>query len=147
MAQFPRSAILRVAGSISLLVGAYLPWLRTNPSIDGPVPQVLIMGMESGIRGFDYLLLVIVGVVLLPSFLTQRKRLQAVSTLGGGVSSLLVCGHYVFGFDSLVGFNATFVPSVGWYLALLGGVLLTVNGALGVPTIIRGRRDTSTVQS
>jgi hypothetical protein len=61
--------------------------------------------------------------------------LQSVVTLLTGVGTVLFCGFYLSG--SLTGLTATFVPALGWYLTVLGGVSLTVAGVLQSASIIQ----------
>ncbi|MDL0120491.1 hypothetical protein PNQ29_12250 [Halobacterium salinarum] len=132
-----RDRILVGAGVIAVSVGAYLPWLKINPTLplDAEIPTILVTGMKAGFESFDFALLGLVGLVLL-SRVGSRKRLQTAITLLTGVGIALFCASYLSG-SSLAGFDSTFVPALGWYLTVLGGVLLTVVGGLQSASIIQ----------
>ena len=132
------------AGLIAISIGAYLPWLKTNPSLpsDAQVPQILLPGMNAGLEGLDFALLGLVGLALVLRGASSRKRLQTVFTLLAGVGPVVLCALCLSG-SSLAGFTATFVPALGWYLTVLGGVLLTIAGGLQLPSIFQRSEKTA----
>ncbi|WP_162989898.1 hypothetical protein [Natronorubrum halophilum] len=132
-----RDRILVGGGIMTVSVGTYLPWLKTNPNLppDAEIPTVLLPGMNTGFEAFDFALLGLVGLVLL-SRVSSRKRLQSIVTLLTGVGTVLFCVFYLSG-SSLTGFNTTFVPGLGWYLTVFGGVLLFVAGGRQLPSVIQ----------
>jgi len=139
-----RDRILIGAGVIAVSAGAYPPWLKTNPKLtpDAEIPAIYILGMNAGFEAFDFALLGFVALVLVFR-VSSRKGLQSVVTLLTGVGTVLFCGLYLSG--SLTGFTATFVPALGWYLTVLGGVLLTVVGGFQSAWIIKRSEATSTL--
>ena len=133
-----RDRILLASAVIAVIVGAYLPWLRTNPNLppDAGIPSIYISGMGAGFAGFDVVLLSLVGLILVLRATGTRKLFQTVLTLLTGIGTVGFCVLYLTE-SSLTGFSATFVPALGWFLALLGGVLLVVAGGRHLPSIIR----------
>ncbi|WP_434530103.1 hypothetical protein ACODNH_02305 (plasmid) [Haloarcula sp. NS06] len=142
-AQSLRDRILVGGGVTTISVGAYLPWLKINPDLspDAEIPTILIPGMNAGFEAFDFALLGLVGLVLL-SRAGSRKRLQTAITLLTGVGVVLFCASYISD-ASLVGFDSTFVPALGWYLTVLGGVLLSVAGGRDLSSMIQRRERTA----
>ena len=132
------------AGVIAISIGAYLPWLKTNPSLppDAQVPQILFLGMNAGLEGLDFVLLGSVGLALVLHGISSRKQLQTVFTLLAGVGAIVLCALYLSG-SSLAGFTAIFVPALGWYLTVLGGVLLIIAGGLQLPSIFQRSEKTA----
>ena len=132
------------AGVITISIGAYLPWLKTNPSLpsDAQVPQILLPGMNTGLEGLDFALLGLVGLSLVLRGISLRKRLQTVFTLLAGVGPVALCALCLSG-SSLAGFTATFVPMLGWYLTVLGGVLLIIAGGFQLPSIFQRSEKTA----
>lgn len=133
-----RKKILLIGGTISIAVGAYLPWLRTNPNLppDAEIPTIYFTGMGAGFEGFDFALLGAVGLVLLVRAVSTRTMARTATTLAVGLGTI-VFPEYYLSRSTLIGFSATFVPALGWYLTVLGGVLFTVAGGLKLPSIIR----------
>lgn len=118
---------------MTVSVGTYLPWSKTDPNLppDAEIPMILFPGMNTGFDAFDFVLLGSLGLVLL-SRVGSRKRLQSVTTLLSGVGIVLFCAFYLSS-SSLTGFNAVFVPALGWYLTVLGGILFSVAGGRQLP--------------
>ncbi|MDG5777424.1 hypothetical protein VB773_21765 [Haloarculaceae archaeon H-GB2-1] len=141
-----RDKILMGAGVIAVSAGVYFPWLKTNPNLpsDADIPAIYYFGMNAGLEAFDYTLLSLVGLILVLHAVSSRKLLQSGFTLLTGVGTVVSCALYLAG-PSLTGFTATFVPSLGWYLTVLGGVLLTVAGTLQLPAIIRRSETAATL--
>ena len=138
-----RGRILIGGGILTVSVGTYLPWLKINPNLppDAEIPTLLLPGMNAGFEAFDFALLGLVGFVLL-SRVSSRKRLQSIVTLLTGVGTVLYCAFYLSG-SSLTGFTAIFVPALGWYLTVLGGILLSVTGRRQLPPMVQGPEITS----
>lgn len=125
-----RDVGLTLGGVVALTIGAFFPLFRVNPSrpADVPVPLGYVLEQSTGFQGVDFALLIpagIVGVMLI----AERFRLYrtGLSVLTG----LLAVGfatHYLldasFGFDAAV----TFVPALGWYGLVIGGILLSIAG-------------------
>lgn len=62
--------------------------------------------------------------------------IPTVVTLVVGVGTAAFPMYYLSS-STLIGFSATFVPALGWYLTILGGVLFSVVGGLQLPSVIR----------
>lgn len=120
-------------GSFVVALGCYLPWLSVNPRLppEGPIPTILLPGMESGISGVDYVLLALAGLVLLAHLNQTREPRRSGLTLVTGVFTVLACAGYLF-ISPSVGFISTFVPAIGWYVTLVGASILSVVGGVGV---------------
>lgn len=140
-----RDRILVGGGVTTISGGAYLPWLKINPGLppDAEIPTILISGMNTGFEGFDFALLGLIGLVLL-SRGNSRKGIQTAITLLTGVGTVLFCASYLSS-SSLVGFNSTFVPALGWYLAVLGGILLSVAAGRSLSSMIQMSEKTTTL--
>lgn len=126
-------SILAALGSLALAAGAYLPWLAVDPRLppDEEVPSVAYAGLEAGIAGVDYVLLALAGVVLLAHLTPTREPPRSMVTLLTGVFAVFApVGYLLVGSD--VGFVATFVPALGWYVTFAAGVLLSVVGGIGI---------------
>ena len=104
-----------------------------------PLPSIYIHGMDAGIEGLDFALLGLVIAVLALRRINSRDPLQPIFSLLAGVVVVLFCAHYLSDY-SFTGFDGTFVPDIGWYLTVLGGVLLSAAGGL---TLVRGLRSHS----
>lgn len=137
--------ILACVGMIAVSIGVYLPWLKTNPNLppDAEIPAIYYAGMNAGFEGFDVALFGAVGLVLILRVTSLKKRVRSVFTFLTGVGTVVFCAFYLSG-PSLTGFTATFVPALGWYLTVLGGVFLTVAGGRQVPSILRRSKPTAT---
>lgn len=129
------STLLMVAGVSGIAVGVYLPWVQTNQNLPqtAQVPTILLDGMIPGIDGIDFILLGAAGLVPVLYLANVGEKPRSALTLLSGVGTTLLCLYHLFtssisGFDATIGFNATFVPAEGWYLTVLGGLLLTVAG-------------------
>lgn len=124
-----------VAGVSGIAVGVYLPWVQTNQNLSptAQVPTILLDGMIPGVAGVDIILLGAAGLLPILHLANVGEKSRLVLTLLSGVGTVLWCLYHLFtssipGFDATIGFNATFVPAEGWYLTVLGGLLLTVAG-------------------
>ena len=132
-----RNNLLMVGGGVAVAVGTYLPWIQPNPNLasGAEIPMISYYGMNAGFEGFDFALL---GAVALLTFLSGvgfQPSVSTVMTLVVGIGITVFSGYYMSGYG-LVGFSATFVPALGWYLTLLGGVLLSVAGGVQVISVI-----------
>lgn len=126
--------VLTLSGVVALIAGTYLPLFRTNPLYDGDVPDGFVTELSTGIGGgFDVLLVGLAAVVLGLVALGRWRRLRAVVSAITGLIAvglparyLLVAssGDFTWYFDA----SAPFVPALGWYGLVVGGVLLFVAG-------------------
>lgn len=133
-----RRLILLMGGAVSIVVGAYLPWLRTNPNLpsDAKIPTIYYTGMGAGFEGFDFALLGAAGLVLLVRARSTRPMVRTVTTLSVGLGAIVFPAYYLSR-SAMIGFSASFVPALGWYLTVLGGVLFMAAGGLELPSIVR----------
>ena len=119
-------------GAAAVAVGAGLPWRTVRPGYDGPVPAVHLSGMDAGLAGLDWVVLLgavaaLAGVAPASVPGLDGVRGAVATTLAGG----LVVALAVVSLVSTAGnFLGVFVPDVGFYLTALGGVHLSVGGAL-----------------
>ena len=100
--------------------------------------------MNAGFEGSDFALLGLVGLILVLRGISSHKRLQTAFTLLAGVGAVVFCALYLPS-SSLTGFAATFVPALGWYFTVLGGVSLTIAGGFQLPSIFLGTEKTATL--
>ena len=130
--------VLFVGGVVSIAVGTYLPWLRINPDLppDAEIPTVYYTGMDAGFERFDFVLLGAAGLALFVRVGSARTMTQTATTLAVGLGAIVLPAYYLSQ-STLIAFSGTFVPALGWYLTVLGGVLITVTGGLELPTIVR----------
>ncbi len=117
-------------GLTMVVIGTLLPWVRVNPDRSGePIPDILLPHMHTGFEwGSGFVLLPLV-VLLALAFLWSRPIQRYLLVLGGGLWVVAVPFQYIREL-SLVGFQSTFVPWVGWYLTVTGGVLIALVGGV-----------------
>ncbi|WP_435101466.1 hypothetical protein [Halarchaeum sp. P4] len=134
-----RDRLLTAGGALAIPVGTSLPWVRLNPTLppDAEIPTLRLAGASPGIEAFDVALLGLVALVLLVGAGT-RPRLRFVVTVAAGVGTVSLCAFFL-STSSLVGFTATFVPALGWYLTVLGGALFAVTGGRHLLSMLRSR--------
>ena len=130
--------VLLVGGTVSIAVGTYLPWLRIHPDLpsDAEIPTIYYTGMEAGFERFDFVLLGAVGLTLFVRVGSARTMARTATTLAVGLGAIVLPAYYLSQ-STLIAFSGTFVPALGWYLTVLGGVLITVTGGLELPTTVR----------
>lgn len=102
----------------------------------GRLPTIYYTGMSAGFEGFDFALVGAVGLVILLRAVGFRTPIPTVVTFVVEVGTAAFPMYYLSS-STLIGVSATFVPALGWYLALLGGVLFSVAGGLQLPSVIR----------
>ena len=133
-----RDKILVGGGIVAVVIGTYLPWLKTNSNLppDAEIPTIYYSGMNAGFEAFDFALLGAAGLVLLLHGVSSRTQVQPVVTLLAGVGIVVFPPYYLSG-STLLGFSATFVPALGWYLTVLGGLIFSIAGGLRLPSLVR----------
>lgn len=115
-------SVITLVASTLVATGSTLPWLRADPAHDGPVISIWLPGMDAGLDLW--------GLVLVPAVLAlgvlhgfSSRQISDLATLAvGGLSVGLVALYW----QSVVGGH--FVPDVGWYVALVGSLLLLTVG-------------------
>lgn len=125
--------LLAVLGALFVALGAYLPWLTVNPTLppDAEIPAVYYSGMDAGFTGVDYLLVPLATITLAVQAAGYREPVRSATTIVTSVVAVLACVGYLFR-SSTIGFGATFVPDLGWYLTFGGGVVLSAVGGVGM---------------
>jgi hypothetical protein len=99
-----------------------LPWLRVDPAHDGPVVLVHLPGMASGLELWGLLFVpAVLGLGVLHGF--GERLVSDLATLVVGGATLCLLGLYW-----QAQFQGYYVPDVGWYVALVGGLLLATVG-------------------
>ncbi|WP_255167073.1 hypothetical protein [Natrononativus amylolyticus] len=131
MKGFDRDAdtALTLLALVIVTAGAYLPWIRPR-SEAGAVPDILLPEMNAGISGYS-LLLVVAMLAVLSLLVVGRDRRRSLATALAGTFVFTVGLYYVLA-TPLIGFDATFVPTTGWYLTVAGGLLLAAVGLAGL---------------
>lgn len=129
-----RDVGLTLAGVVASMVGAFFPLFQPNPRYMGDVPDGFVMELSSGIRGgFDGVLLALAGGIVVLLAFGQGHRLRAVASVVAGLLAVGVPARHLLTptassltlpFDA----SAPFVPALGWYAMVVGGLLLVVAG-------------------
>lgn len=123
--------LLLLGGAIGVAIGCYLPWVRQNPALapDAEVPSVYLAGMDPGFSAVEIALLALVVATLVwQRFGTNYARSSMAAAWAGG-ATLVFCANFLSS-DGLIGFRATFVPDVGWFVTVIAGVLLVSAGGV-----------------
>lgn len=116
-----QSALTLLASAL-VATGSMLPWLRVDPASEGSAVLVSLPGMVSGLELW--------GLVLVPTVLflgalhgfSSRSAADLATLVVGGLSLLAVALYW----QAHVG--GPYVPAVGWFLALVGSLLLVAVG-------------------
>lgn len=112
-------------------VGASLPWVRPNPSLAGQgdaVPDILLPQMNAGLEPYGFVILAVAAVAVACAYAALRvDRRAAVGTAVAGGAVAVVPIRYLLS-RSLVGIDGTFVPTLGWYATVFGGLALALVG-------------------
>lgn len=119
-----------LGGIVALAVGTFFPLFRVNPSrpADAPVPLGYVLEQSTGIEGIDLALLIPAGVIA-ALFITERFQLhRAALSVLTGLLAMGVSTHYVFTSSFGFGTTVTFVPALGWYGLVVGGIVLAIAG-------------------
>lgn len=126
---YAQSIIVGLALTI-VVVGTWLPWVRVNPDRTGePIPDILLPHMHTGFEWGSGLVLIPLVILLALAFLWSRPIQRYLLLLSGGLWAVTIPLQYIREL-SLVGFQSTFVPSIGWYLTVAGGVLIALVGGV-----------------
>jgi len=112
----------------AITMGAYLPWVRPNPGLD-QIPSIGFPGQNAGIGIFSLLLLLGVVLVLLVLFRGDDSRFQSLTEIVVGIGAIALLLYYLYS-NSFVGFDAEFVPTYGWYVMLIGAIVLICVGSV-----------------
>mgnify|MGYP000569076088 CR=1 FL=1 len=122
----PRAAALRVLAAAGPMLGTYFPTIDANPARDR-IPMVLLYQDQTGVTSYFEWAILATGLGVIAFSLRSDNRIGrgALSVVAGGLASF-TC--YLTLRNSVVGFNAAYIPTWAWYLSLLGGVLLLALG-------------------
>lgn len=120
-------------GTATVVVGGYVPSLRTNPDLPpgSEVPDILIPGMNAGLDVYDLPILLAVVVVLAAHLRDRSATVRGTLAVLTGFLAILIATKGTLD-GSLAGFGETFVPATGWYLTTAGGGLLVVAGGVAL---------------
>lgn len=124
---------LSIGALLALAIGISLRWVRVNPALppDAAIPSIYLPGMAPGFDGFDFFILVPGALLLVLIVSDSWRRVRRLLGVIVGLVALLVAGLIADGLlvgDGWVSFGGTFVPALGWYVTVLGGVVLLVSG-------------------
>lgn len=130
----PHGGVRDLAGTLAgaglLVVGAYLPWLRTNPGYEATGLEFVPALMTSGVEFLHFVLLFPAGVAVAARVFRGPTRGWALAALVTGLwamlfSVLLLGAQYTSS-------GLRFVPGAGWVLTVLGGLVLALVGGLAL---------------
>ncbi len=114
------SKIIVWAGLCLLGLGAYFPWVITNPAYEY-IHLVKIAGMGSGTETYGLVTLVLAVIAALGILIEIRWiSSEAFRTVVGTVSVVLSSGF----FFTQYGVTGMFIAGTGMYLTLIGGIVL-----------------------
>ncbi len=115
-------------GLTMIVIGTWLPWIRVNPNLAGePIPDILLPHMHIGFEWGSGLVIIPLALLLSLALFWSRPVQRQLLIIGAGMWALIMPLNYLREL-SLVGFQSTFVPWIGWYLTVAGGLLLLVGG-------------------
>lgn len=123
-----RIRIVEVVGTIAIAVGAYLPWIQRNPSVvaDSSAPIMIVEWVHT-------VHLAIMGtavIILVPLAFIKWTWLRSLFVVLAGVGVTYFCSAYTVFFGEI--HEGYFVPDIGWYLSIVGGVVLIIAGVLRI---------------
>lgn len=121
------ATVVSLLSSLVVVVGAFLPWVKVGPDAGPAIPAIYIAGMDSGMEVWGQ---VVVPAVLLSAtailYFDYGKNTALLTLLVGGLT-VAASLNYVFVYSGYLG---TFVPAVGVYLTLTGGIGLVLGGGI-----------------
>lgn len=133
-----RPEVIALAGATIVAVGTYVPWVVPAPGVE-LVPAIYLQGMGWRVAGSDYLVLAVL-LVGLATAATRRRRRHG-GYLLAGTGAVVAALTALVTATSIDGFVGTFVPGVGAFLTVVGGLVLVGAGWHHLETL-DGRRDT-----
>ena len=121
------ASISGIVSGLLIVLGTYFPWIRVKPGLpaETPIPAIYISGMDHGFEAAGGLVLVLLFLGLVTSVFLSSVRKVALIMLAVGLATIVVSlqnllgGGYSFG---------VFVPAIGVYVTLVGGVGLFLSG-------------------
>lgn len=130
-----------VSSGLLVVLGVYLPWVRVEPGLpaSAPIPAIYIAGMNHGFETTGGLVLVLLGIGLAVSVLLNDARTRALVMFAGGVFTVAVSLQNLLGGGYMLG---VFVPAVGVYVTLIGGIGLLLSAGFGYAIESGGRFST-----
>lgn len=125
---------LALASGVVVSFGSYLPWVRVASGISGPIPDVGLTGMNSGLETLGMVLipLSVLGTVATLRWPTDRRVGLGTFTVGGVVVAVTVHFALTIPFGHLV-------PDHGVYVTIFGGLLFAITGTVVLFTAPSGR--------
>lgn len=118
-----RIRLLALFGSGLLLTGVYLPWVMINPFAEGHLLLIVAAGMKYGFFYDELTILATCGAVgaLLSLVMWNRsRRLSSAFFMLAGVTTV----GLLFSASVDLRFVHQFVPAPGWFLSLVGSVIV-----------------------
>lgn len=117
--------------AVVIVLGTYLPWIKINPNLQSgaQVPAIQYYGMGTGFESFDIAIIFLTISVIIFRAISSRERFNILLTILLGGCIVVICMLYLW-MSTLVGWNEDFVPSAGWYLTAIGGILLASLGGI-----------------
>lgn len=124
------TSIGAVSSGLLVVLGVYLPWIRVEPGLPAstPIPAILIAGMNHGFETTGGLVLVLLGIGLIVSVLLNSVRKIAMVLFTVGVFTVAISLQNLLGGGYILG---VFVPALGVYVTLIGGVGLLLSSGFG----------------
>lgn len=123
--------IVTLLGAGLLVLGTYLPWAYragagiTTTSFDAV--ENFDRGIEIATLSYDVVVVGAATLAVIAVGFTTRPHLRGV--LSGVAGGLAVGVSVEFLVTSTVDLTGVWVPDLGWYLTVVGGVVLLVHGA------------------
>jgi len=111
-------------GLCFLLIGAYLPWIRANPTYEW-ILLVGLPGMDSGMETYG-LITLILGFIAILGLLTDLRLISSnlFRAFVGAVAIIISASFYIREY----GFRGMFIADIGVYLTFISGALLLFAG-------------------
>ena len=135
--------IVEIIGGIAIAVGAYLPWIQRNPSVvaDSSAPIMLpewVHIVHLAIMGTAV-------IILVPLAFTKWTWLRSLFVALAGAGVAYFCSAYTVFMGEMHAIfsgevhNGYFVPDIGWYICLVGGIVLCIAGVIRIGTALMNR--------
>ncbi len=119
-----------LCGFVLVCIGTWLPWIRVNPSrsVDA-IPDILLPHMHAGFEWGSGLVLLPIVVLLAIAAVRSHPIYRYLLIAGAGLWAVVLPLQYLREL-TLVGFQSIFVPWIGWYLTVAGGLLIVFVGGV-----------------
>lgn len=118
--------IATIVGAAFVLIGAYLPWLKSNPDYSGNA-VVWTQGLTSGYSQFDFILIVPLAFVLITILFWEYSKITGGVLLLSG--TLVTIVPLIPAVSVVLKTNPVYIHDTGIFFSIVGGILLFINGA------------------